>query len=362
MTMIDEDFLSAALRGAADAVDVDDGAARRILREARSSPGEDRRIRTRFGQHRSLPLLVGAAALLVVGAISWPLLRSERGVHSTSAVHGLPARVLYPPTAQGGLVVTGSGVSFGAQIPRGSSKTMTSTAGASAVGGPRIESTGSVELRVAAGRVASTLTALGQVAQRDGGSTVSTQAQMNNRASGHFASGTIVLQVPERSFAKLVDQVQRLGRTLAVSTTSTDVTGQYVDLSARISAAEATRTQYLAIMARATSIGAVLAVQQRLDSIQSQIEQLQGQLHLLDHETTDGALTVVVSTSVAGPPVAHHSSGPAKAFHDAVSGFVTGVEWMIRLSGPVLFAVLLLGVFFLVGKWIWRRRHLGDPS
>ena len=57
--------------------------------------------------------------------------------------------------------------------------------------------------------------------------------------------------------------------------------GQYVDLQSRITALQDSRQQYLTILAKATTVGDVLAVQEQLDGIQSQIEQLQGQLQVL---------------------------------------------------------------------------------
>ena len=86
-----------------------------------------------------------------------------------------------------------------------------------------------------------------------------------------------------------MDELRRLcsskprpsGKTTKLTTKATDVTGQYVDLQSRIAALEASRQQYLTIMAKATTVGDVLAVQAQLDTIQSQIEQLQGQLQVL---------------------------------------------------------------------------------
>ncbi len=48
-----------------------------------------------------------------------------------------------------------------------------------------------------------------------------------------------------------------------------------------------------------------------------------------------------------------------RAWHDSIGGFVTGVEGLIRLAGPVLFALLCLGVLWVGGRVLWRRyqRH-----
>ena len=88
------------------------------------------------------------------------------------------------------------------------------------------------------------------------------------------------------------------------------MTGQYVDLQARLAALEASRQQYLTILAKATSIGDILAVQEQLDSIQSQIEQLQGQLQVLTSETSYSTLNV---TSTRATPRRGRARSPSRA-------------------------------------------------
>ena len=150
-------------------------------------------------------------------------------------------------------------------------------------------------------------------------------------------------------------------RTSDLTTKATDVTGQYVDLQSRIAALEDSRQQYLAILAKATTVGDVLAVQEQLDTIQS------------------------ADRAAAGPAAAAHQrdvvldadrhrqrghrrrlrpgplpeSGLVRAWHDSVGGFVAGVEGVIRIAGPALFALLCLGARVVGGRVLWRRyqRH-----
>ncbi len=96
---------------------------------------------------------------------------------------------------------------------------------------------------------------------------------------------------------------------LRLTTSATDVTGQYVDLQARITALQDSRQQYLTIMAKATTVGGILAVQEQLQNLQSQLEQLQGQLQLLNNETTYATLAVTVSQKVVTPPPPRPESG-----------------------------------------------------
>src|ERR1019366_4569323 len=132
-------------------------------------------------------------------------------------------------------------------------------------------------------------------------------------------------------------------------------------LSAHITALQSSRQQYLLIMTKATSISDILAVQNQLNTLQSEIEQLQGQLNVLNHETTYGSLTVMLTETGHPSNAPHHRSGFGKAWHDAASGFVAGFEWLVRISGPALFAVLMLGLVLALSRFGWRatrRRRL----
>ena len=158
----------------------------------------------------------------------------------------------------------------------------------------KIEQTGTLGLAVGRGALTRTMTKLTALAVGNGGFVASSQTQ-SGAGTGGAPYGTITLQVPVANFSALLKRAQALGRTTDLTTKATDVTGQYVDLQSRIAALQASRQAYLAILAKATSVGDVLSVQEQLDTIQPQIEQLQGQLQVLTSETSYSTLTVTVS-------------------------------------------------------------------
>ncbi len=218
----------------------------------------------------------------------------------------------------------------------------------------KIEETGGVTLVIPSAQIDPDLSRVATLAVANGGFVGSTQTQ--SAAPGTPAQGTITVQVPEGNFNAVLAQVRGLGRVASLTTSATDVTGQYVDLQARINALEDSREQYLTIMTKATTIGGILAVQAQLQSLQSQLEQLQGQLQVLNNETTYATLAVTLTQKVVTPPPPHPESGLLKAWHAAVGGFVAGFEGVVRVAGPLFFALLLLVALVLVGRWAWKYR------
>ena len=216
-------------------------------------------------------------------------------------------------------------------------------------------------LTVGRGKLGRTVSQLSGLAGAFGGFVANSQTQSGTGAAiGDPPSGSVTLQVPVNNFATVLKRAQALGKTSDLTTKASDVTGQYVDLQSRISALQDTRQQYLAILAKATTIGDVLAVQEQVGTIQAQIEQLQRQLQLLTSETSYSTLTVTVSEGSPAPrPNPVPGSGVVRAWHTSVGGFVSDVEGVIRIAGPLLFALLLAGVVLLGGRAAWRRyqRH-----
>ena len=159
------------------------------------------------------------------------------------------------------------------------------------------------------------------------------------------------------TFDDLLARVRSLGDVRSSTTHGQDVTGQYSDVKARLAALNATRSQLLTILQKATAIGDVLAVQDRLNDVQSQVEQLQGQQKMLDDQTAYAALSVDVAQRGAkhGPP--GKPSGLAKAWDDARHGFTTGVEDILAASGTALLVLLVLAVVVVVGRYLWLIVH-----
>ena len=377
MTLFDEETLKNALAQAANEFSVSATAPDRILEQARSADMTEKPRRIEALYHhfgRSKSIVMSLAASVVVVAVAVPLFLSEQpgvtfsavgaiSTHSQKkiAVSGSGFMSGQSPTPDGTQgVVSNTGTPFTTLtgtptlglVTTNSSKTSSANASSSSL---RVEEVGTIDLTIGGRQFQTTLTQLTAFATADGGFVSSTHATMGTKKKGTFSVASIVLQVPEHKFAILVDQVRHVGHATSVFTSANDVTGQYVDLQARIAALQVSRSQYLKIMTRTNSINGILAVQSQLNSIQSQIEQLQGQLNLLNTETTYGTLSVALTQSGAVHVApAHPRSGFNKAWHDSITGFVSGFEWLLRIAGPLLFALILLAVLAMLGRLTWR--------
>jgi hypothetical protein len=374
---IDEEQLRRALHVAVDDVQPSDGATQRILEAALSrhtgDDADDESVEEvdetppRRPRRRLVPLTAAAAVLLVAAVVvSVATLGSTgHGVPSggsASLVHGtqfsgdrvsaaLPSPEL--STLQSG-VADSAAVAEGNQLTYGlaNSGDKASSAPGATTGtlSPKVVAVGTVAMKVASSHLQTVLGQLTVLVHHDGGYVASSKVVAGS--SGESSTATIVLRVPEHRFDSLVSVVQHYGTPTSVVTNSTDVTGQYVDYQAHIKALEASRTQYLAILAKAGSISSILEVQQQINALQTQIDELEGQRNVLVNEAAYSMLTV--SLNPGQGPTGASPSGLTTAWHDSIGGFVTGFESLVRAAGPALFAVLCLLVLFVLGRFSWR--------
>jgi hypothetical protein len=224
----------------------------------------------------------------------------------------------------------------------------------------RVVKTGELDLQVGKGQVGATLNRLTALAAAEHGYI----ADSHTAEAGPAPSGQVTMRVPVQRFEDAVQQARTIAGTkvLGLQTSGEDVTSKYVDLQARIRALQATRSTYLTILSKATTIGETLSVQQRITDVQTQIEQLQGQLRVLGNASALSTLTVTVDQKQVAVATErpHEDNGFVKAVKLSVSRFVHGIEAIVGIIGPVFLVLLVVVLGWLAARFGYRasRRHL----
>jgi hypothetical protein len=210
-----------------------------------------------------------------------------------------------------------------------------------AVTATRVVKTGSLDLQVGRGLVQATVTKLVTQTNNMGG-----YVSQSRTDDVHGApTGQLTLRIPASGFDAAVTGAEQLGHVVSLTTNAQDVTGRVVDLGARLTSLGQTRSTYLTILGHAKTVGATLEVQQRVDDVQQQIEELQGELKVLRNQSADGTLTVEVSQTGSQHIVSHHKhNGIGAAWHRSISRFARGFDAIVGALGPLLLAILVLGV------------------
>ena len=372
--MITDEMIERLLAEAAELYEPPNDGAERVLGAATPASTPKPHRGEAWRRHRGAVLSAAAAIVLITAAVASALSGGTGG----GGVKGGPAlssRLSAPSVMQHGAAnATGGTSATSLGSAAGSAGAMGAAPGAvpqplasqPSVALPkvgtgdsaRVVKTGDADIEVDKNKVVPALNALASIAGRYGGYVLSSQTD----EGGNTPSGSVSLRIPEPRFDQAVIEVRRLGTVDSLSTHASDVTAQYTDLQARVHALSATLNTFETLLSRANTIGEVLAVQSQITGVQTQIDQTEGQIKLLNSQSTYGTFNVTVHAKGAPPVVFathHNKSGLHRAFNDSVDGFLGGIEFILAGLGPALVFLLAVAGAFFVGRFAYgvlRRR------
>jgi hypothetical protein len=134
-----------------------------------------------------------------------------------------------------------------------------------------------------------------------------------------------------------------------MSTREEDVTGQVVDLAARIRNLEASEASYRVLFDRAERIEDILTVQGRLDEVRGQIEQLEAQLQAVEGQAALSTLTVTiiprdepVADVQAGWDPGAQATGAVAALVGLGQGLFDALVWIVIVVLPIMLVIGLI--------------------
>lgn len=225
--------------------------------------------------------------------------------------------------------------------------------------GPRIVQTASLSLSVPRREFDSTIQHARTIATGSGGFVVSSSASQGTER--RLVRGTLVVRVPERAYARVIDQLSGLGRVEGREEAGQDVSQEAVDLEARIRHLEAVEAQLLGFLEDAENVSAALAVQAELNRVQLELEQARGRLQYLEDQVAFATISLEVRERQAQVAAAG-DGGPwsiVDAWSDAATGFVTVVGWILVAAATIAPVALLLLLAFFAARLAGVRRLPG---
>lgn len=160
---------------------------------------------------------------------------------------------------------------------------------------------------------------------------------------GRDAFGTITIRVPAADFEATTKALRGLGEVRADTSSSEDVSLEYVDLKARLRNMRAERDALLVMFDRAKTIKDTLLVQTRLSEVQGQIEEATGRQNFLDERTEFSTISVTIAE-----PGAAFSSTPFDDGPSFAHAWETAKVGLVRMGTGAMIAGVWLAPFALV--------------
>lgn len=188
---------------------------------------------------------------------------------------------------------------------------------------------------------------------------------------GDDVTATITYRIPAEAWEDALTALRSLAIKIVSERTGTqDVTGQVVDLRARITNLRATETALQGIMTRATKIADVLAVQAELTTVRGQIEEATAQKQRLEEQAAFSTLSVrfglkpeaaVVTVQQRFDPKSEVDRATANLV-EILQGLVTAGIWFGIVWLPIMLVLAFVAlVVAVVGRrWLPRRGRGSD--
>jgi hypothetical protein len=212
-------------------------------------------------------------------------------------------------------------------------------------------------MRLTVKDVAASRDDIAQLAVGLGGYVVSTSFSGKDREF----RGNIIIRVPDDKFEQALTQLRKLAvKVQSESTGSQDVTEEYTDLTSRLKNAQATESQYLALLAKATTVEDILKIQDKLSQTRNTIEQIKGRMQYLEKQTSMSLITIYLEPDGSESPIVNLDWNILDELKSALSGFVsflllltTVLIWLLIFS-PLWGGIIAI-VYFI--RRLRRRRQ-----
>lgn len=267
------------------------------------------------------------------------------------------ARAGLSPSTGNGAADAGLSVPATTTVPSGSAAP---PAPAAVVPGqPRIVKTAQVDVEVGKGGVPGVFDRIAALAATNQGFVAD-----SSLSQADHPTGRLTIRVPVDRLDATISALAGMGKVGQQEIQGQDVTGQLVDLGARITSLQSEEAAFRTLLGRAQTTGEILQVQDQLFNVRTQLEQLQAQQASLSDQATYSTLTVTLHEPVAaGGPVPRpvHESLLERAWHRATHN-TAAVASSVVLLLAWLTPALVVGAVVAPVWLIIRRRRRHSPA
>lgn len=166
-------------------------------------------------------------------------------------------------------------------------------------------------------------------------------------------SNRMVIRVPADNFDTLLTEISKgVDKFDNKEIETKDVTEEFVDIQARLKTKNELENRYLELLEKATSVKDMLAIENQIGQLRSEIESIEGRLKYLKNQVAYATLSVTFYEEVAGETA--FGEKLKEGFKEGWNSFISFFVWLISTWPFILLAVILL----LVLKWWWKSRKV----
>jgi len=180
----------------------------------------------------------------------------------------------------------------------------------------------------------------------------------NTYVSRDTSNTDMVVRIPAESFDEFINDLKDLGEVPRCYIYTTDVTEEYIDLSARQKTLVIQEERLQEMLKKANNVDELLKVENELARIRGEIEKITGRLRYLDNRISLSTVNISLRTKYI-PTQAETKNFRGEilySFQDGIGSFVNVAVWLLKTTIWLL-PFLIIGIPIFIFLWRWLKRH-----
>lgn len=183
-----------------------------------------------------------------------------------------------------------------------------------------------------------------------------------SRGNSGNRSASYTLRIPSDKFETVMNSLSQLGNVPYTHTYSENVTAQYYDTQARLTAYETQEARLLEMMEKAETVSDVITIEEKLTELRYQIESLQSTLNNWDRQVNYSSLYVTVDEVGEYTPQPQQSylqelwQALTGAFKDLGRFFKNFLVFLVSAIPTIIVLVVLFFIFRPIYRKVKARR------
>lgn len=171
-----------------------------------------------------------------------------------------------------------------------------------------------------------------------------------------YRSANYTVRIPAQSYSTFIKAVGDLGTVISTSESVSNVTLQYIDIEARLSALTAERDSFQKLMDRAETIEEILQIQGYLTDVNYQIESYTSQLNSLKNKVSYSTVRLNVSEVERVTPPAPKTVGErisaqlSENLYDISEGSKDFAVWFVSSLPYLAIYAVFIAIAVLIGR------------
>lgn len=197
------------------------------------------------------------------------------------------------------------------------------------------------------------------IVQSNGGFVVESKLNMSDVKINTRDVVEMTVRVPADKFAETIDQIKNAsGRILQETVKGEDVTEEFIDIDARLTAKKALEQQIMQIMKQTNNLAEALNFHRQLADVRAEIEKIEGRKRFLDNQASLSTIKIRLQTPAV---FTANTSGffyrLSESFGEGLETALNFILGMVTVLVAVFPQVVLIGLpgYFIV-RAVLRRR------